>query len=543
MIIKNENTRLLRVLTSIKKFCEYVCIVDTGSTDNTIELVNGYLTDMTRDHTLTAGLIHQARIFVPTGTPLEFPGQSVTDSFGTYYFLNNSEEIERAKKQLPSDAVVVDRAWLREHGWDKSLITEKTAKSVQLVDHRWRSELDFEFDLPRTMSIKMAKERFPDADFLLFLDGDMILVNKDCKKEELTSDCYFLYQVNGDITYPNVRLVRANLPWAVYGRTHEFIDAKDIDVKREYLPVDKIFIDDKNDGGAKSVKLERDERCLTKDIEETPEDTRWWYYRGRNRYYLAEKNSDPSIRKRLLLSAIEDLEQRAKMGGFQDEVWEAYRHIGMCYEKLEDTDMAMMYYIKAFRYDKTRNESLVNCARMFRELTSDQRLAYTFAQMALDLPRPSLNKLFLRPQSYEKSGPAAYEVAICAFYIPERRYEGLVACENILADPWGHNRDHVRENIYPFYARELEATGPKKDVEAPKPEENTQWFLVAKVWELQLYRISTSKGYVYKLVHRGRNLTPFYLKTSSIKSFTVNEQRTLAIAQTFERQRVEIPLN
>ena len=43
MIMKNESKILQRCLDSVKSIVDYIIIADTGSTDNSIDIVNNYL--------------------------------------------------------------------------------------------------------------------------------------------------------------------------------------------------------------------------------------------------------------------------------------------------------------------------------------------------------------------------------------------------------------------------------------------------------------------------------------------------------------------
>ena len=43
MIVKNESKIICRFLDTVKCIVDFACICDTGSTDNTIEVINEYL--------------------------------------------------------------------------------------------------------------------------------------------------------------------------------------------------------------------------------------------------------------------------------------------------------------------------------------------------------------------------------------------------------------------------------------------------------------------------------------------------------------------
>ena len=45
MIVKNESKIIIRLLESVYEFIDSYCICDTGSTDNTIELINNFFDD------------------------------------------------------------------------------------------------------------------------------------------------------------------------------------------------------------------------------------------------------------------------------------------------------------------------------------------------------------------------------------------------------------------------------------------------------------------------------------------------------------------
>ena len=45
-IVKNESAVILRMLQSVESIVDTYCICDTGSTDNTIELIKGFFDEI-----------------------------------------------------------------------------------------------------------------------------------------------------------------------------------------------------------------------------------------------------------------------------------------------------------------------------------------------------------------------------------------------------------------------------------------------------------------------------------------------------------------
>ena len=55
MIVKNESKIILRLLTSVLPIIDSVCICDTGSTDNTVELIEAFL----KEHSLPGVIVKE----------------------------------------------------------------------------------------------------------------------------------------------------------------------------------------------------------------------------------------------------------------------------------------------------------------------------------------------------------------------------------------------------------------------------------------------------------------------------------------------------
>src|ERR1700675_4659791 len=128
--------------------------------------------------------------------------------------------------------------------------------------HRWR-----DFGHNRTRSIQAAQRMLRRLGwdlrrtYLLFLDADMVLeIDPSFRRAALEADVYRVVQRNGRLLYPNVRLARASLDARFVGSTHEYFSAPS-GTREETLAT--LSIDDQDDGGFKTDKLERDIRLLT----------------------------------------------------------------------------------------------------------------------------------------------------------------------------------------------------------------------------------------------------------------------------------------
>lgn len=177
MIVRNEENNIERCLDSLRNHVDCISICDTGSNDNTVQIIQKYM----------------------------------------------------QKYSIPG----------------------------KVYKHEWKN-----FGHNRTLSAQAAKQMLLDLGFplentyLLFVDADMMLqVDPGFSKSSLLADAYLVLQKQSSCAFYNTRLGRASLPWKAVGVTHEYW-ACDTPCKEEILKT--IVIDDRDDGGCKSDKFERD---------------------------------------------------------------------------------------------------------------------------------------------------------------------------------------------------------------------------------------------------------------------------------------------
>jgi tetratricopeptide (TPR) repeat protein len=325
MIVKNESKIITRLFDSLVDIIDSYCICDTGSTDNTVELIENY--------------------FKVRGKP----GKVIYEPFK-----------------------------------------------------------DFEHN--RTFALR-ACENNPDADYILLMDADMILVkgpqfNLEAFKQQLLSaDVFHLFQGSERFSYKNVRIVKNNMGIKYWGVTHEVISTPD---GTHYSQIERnvLFIDDVGDGGAKADKFERDIRLLTQGLVEKPNNDRYTFY-------LANSYRDSGNREK----AIEMYKKRIEIGGWFDEVWHSYYSIGRCYNWSGQPEMAFYYWMLAYDYFPKRLENIYEIIHHYRN-ESKHKLAYEFYRIAQEqlrgVDKSKIDYLFLQNDVYDYK--IDYEYTIVGYY-------------------------------------------------------------------------------------------------------------------------------
>jgi glycosyltransferase involved in cell wall biosynthesis len=144
-----------------------------------------------------------------------------------------------------------------------------------------------DFGTNRTKSFQSAKEFVlsngwdPKETYGLLLDGDMVFQPGLLKQQTLTEVGYTIVQIAGTLAYPNCRLVRFDHEWTCRGVTHEYWDGPTTPIPKAVC-----WIDDRNDGGCKSDKFERDARLLEQGLKDEPTNVRYMFYLAQT-YHLS----------------------------------------------------------------------------------------------------------------------------------------------------------------------------------------------------------------------------------------------------------------
>lgn len=337
MIVKNESRILERCIQSASSIIDAISICDTGSTDNTVEVINKYVEKI-------GGMLHQ---------------------------------------------------------------------------HEWKN-FGHNRSLSFTACVETAKKLgYPlDQTFALLLDADMCLQVKPSfdKKKLATSDVdgYLFAQIAGSLFYYNTRMVRLSKPWKCVSVTHEYWAC---DEGKTGVKFDDLVIDDRNDGGCKSDKYERDIRLLTKGLEDEPDNIRYMYYLGQS----YKDSGNPQ-------EAIKWFTKRMDAGAWPEEAWYACLQIARCYMNMKEEEKGVYWYLKAYEMRPTRSESLYELSHHFRN-NSKNNLAFMFGRHGSEIPFPD-DLLFVNQNCHKFE--CDVEMSIAAYYTPFYRSQGLKAANKLI---------------------------------------------------------------------------------------------------------------
>lgn len=352
LMVRNESKIIERCLKAVEGIVDAFCIHDTGSADNTCELVDKFL--QSHDGCLT---------------------KSEWKDFG----YNRTQSFREAKKYV-------------EHG--------------------------LKLDLTQTYG--------------LLLDADMVFEVGSLLEQNLTEKGYTLIQKNGNLEYPNCRLVRMDHDWVCKGVTHEYWDGP-----TSGLPKSICYIDDRNDGGCKSDKFERDARLLERGLEEEPNNARYMFYLAQT-YNCLNRHED----------AIRMYKKRVKAGGWAEEQWYSLYMIGQIHLTRGNVPKFEEYMLKAFEMRPNRSEPLYKLAKYFRE-KSQQYKAYHYTMLGKKIPLPT-DSLFIETDVYNELFD--YEETVCLYYMNRKR-EGLrKSMEYLLTKSYNH--ENVFSNMV-FYVEPI----------------------------------------------------------------------------------------
>lgn len=300
---------------------------------------------------------------------------------------------------------------------------------------------NFGFNRTATFDAAQAYLRTTEWDLAntygLLLDADMVFVPGTLLAQPLTEVGYTVIQCNGNLEYPNIRLVRMDHAWKCLGVTHEYWDSQGVP-----LPKSVCYIDDRNDGGCKSDKFHRDARLLEQGLIDEPTNVRYLFYLAQTYHSLCRYED-----------AIKMYQRRIDAGGWEEEVWYSHYMIGESYKELKKIPEFEMWMLRAVAFRPSRAEPYYKLARYFRE-NGQHYKSYHYVLEGARVPL-STDSLFVEVDVYKFLFD--YEASILMFYLGQPKKGLLVSMDYMTRPGTVHYLDNVYDNLS-FYIEPLGAS-------------------------------------------------------------------------------------
>lgn len=266
----------------------------------------------------------------------------------------------------------------------------------------------------RNEALDLARSK---ADYILFIDADeQLLVPAGFRWPLLSSDGYLLTCRMNDHEYQRNALIAAQVAWRWEGVLHEYLTAPQHN-GWSHLQGPQIFVSHDGARGRDPSTYLKDIAVLEDALRTEPQNTRY-------AFYLAQSLRDANY----LEQSREAYRRRARMGGWEEEVWYSLYQVAALTERLgEPASSVRDAYLEAYAGRPNRAEPLHDLAR-FHRMRSEFALAHLYAQQAVQIPRPK-DLLFVDASVYEWR--ALDELAVSAYYVNAME-QGRVAIKALL---------------------------------------------------------------------------------------------------------------
>ena len=284
----------------------------------------------------------------------------------------------------------------------------------------------------RTESFQNAEGK---ADYAWVIDADDYVTGNFKFPEIMDADSYSLRIGREDFVWWRNQIFKLSSGWSYLGVLHEYAFCKsNPNATSERLMGDYNIT--ARTMGARNVgidhveKYTNDANALVEALKDEPDNARYQFYLAQS--YFDSQQFDKSI---------EAYEKRATMGGWEEEVYYSKFRIGILRAILNKPwEEIQQAFLDCWEYRPTRAEPLYQIARLYRQVHDRPRLAYMYARMALEIPYPQQDILFISEDVYKYQ--LLDEIGATAYYAG-KPHVGLASCQRL-----------INENLIPPEHRE-----------------------------------------------------------------------------------------
>lgn len=278
-------------------------------------------------------------------------------------------------------------------------VTQKFFKEHQ-TQHAYIEQGEFvDFATSRNRALDLAEQRFPKADFFLFIDAEWYVTGVRelitfCKQHVHDTEPVYLIRITDNNTdFYTTRLIRRTAHTRFVGAVHEMLDQK----AKVKVPVPVYFAWRPSDYGNEKTKKrwERDLKLLTAAYKKDPKNLRTLFFLAQTYHGLGN-----------LKQAYAQYEKYTKISVDLEETYLALYRLGILAEELSKSDvhytwaMARDHYLTAYMICPHRAEPLVQLALHYYN-SKELPLCYIFARRACELAYPQTEYFCVEKQMYD----------------------------------------------------------------------------------------------------------------------------------------------
>ena len=299
------------------------------------------------------------------------------------------------------------------------------------------------FGKSRSESFENARKS--DAEYAWVIDADDRITGNFVFPTPFDADAYSLKIGRPEFTWYRNQIFKLSKPWQYVGVLHEYADCKDCkDVRQVRLEGD--YYIEARTMGARNLNVTQEEKYTKdadllhsalndeNDINYDPENSRYQFYLAQS--YFDSKQWEKSK---------EAYQKRVDMGGWEEEVFYSLYRIAVISVITECPWWEIQAgFLAAWEFRPIRAEPLYELARLYRS-AGKPRLAYLYARMAVDMPYPHQDILFIGADVYDWK--SLDEVCSTAFYVHRFR-EGYEASKLLMSkkNVPDSERDRIKSN-------------------------------------------------------------------------------------------------
>jgi len=356
MIVKDEEHVIERCFDNVRHLIDAIVIMDTGSTDKTIELMEGYI----KKHNLIG-------------------------------------KIGRDK-------------WVDDFGYSRTA-------AVKLAEEFIRSTANV--NLPKRPVSRKEWSTITSADswYILFMDADNEAKSDDGRlftfdKDALTEDKYNVKMRQNSVSYDYVWLIKVDLfgqrEWEWKGVLHEYVREIGFQASQGMITGGYILSGRTGSRNNDPLKYRKDALIFERALLKEPNNDRYWFY-------LAQSYRDAGDD----FNAVRCYLKRASMGGWHEEVYYSYLEAARLSLKRKPTKAhkPILFLMKAIEAHPGRFEAPYILTDMARQ-NNLFKMGWSLAKDYVNKPFPANDMLFVdeaihRWRFYDVA-------AICAFYAGDK---------------------------------------------------------------------------------------------------------------------------